>query len=131
LCFAWTRSLVGGGLCAARANAGYCGWVRVQDAARAAADIVLLTPGLSVIIDAIIGARKIFQVRPSIHPHACVCVCVCAGWRVYSLHVYAHASACGVYIGIALSVCVRCPCPRAARHYSASLSLTHTLCLSI
>jgi len=31
------------------------------DAARAAADIVLVTPGLSVIIDAIIGARKIFQ----------------------------------------------------------------------
>eukprot|EP00127_Corallochytrium_limacisporum_P006489 Clim_evm20s229 gene=Clim_evmTU20s229 len=31
------------------------------DAARAAADIVLLTPGLSVIIDAIIGSRKIFQ----------------------------------------------------------------------
>ena len=31
------------------------------DAARSAADIVLLTPGLSVIIDAIIEARKIFQ----------------------------------------------------------------------
>jgi len=31
------------------------------DAARAAADIVLVTPGLSVIIDAITGARKIFQ----------------------------------------------------------------------
>ena len=31
------------------------------DAARAAADIVLLTPGLSVIIDAIQEARKIFQ----------------------------------------------------------------------
>jgi len=31
------------------------------DAARAAADIVLLSPGLGVIIDAIIGSRKIFQ----------------------------------------------------------------------
>lgn len=31
------------------------------DAARSAADIVLLSPGLSVIIDAIIGSRKIFQ----------------------------------------------------------------------
>lgn len=31
------------------------------DAARAAADIVLLAPGLSVIIDAIVGSRKIFQ----------------------------------------------------------------------
>ncbi len=31
------------------------------DAARSAADIVLLTAGLSVIIDAIIGSRKIFQ----------------------------------------------------------------------
>lgn len=31
------------------------------DAARAASDIVLLSPGLGVIIDAIIGARKIFQ----------------------------------------------------------------------
>jgi len=31
------------------------------EAARAAADIVLLTPGLGVIIDAIIGSRKIFQ----------------------------------------------------------------------
>jgi H+-transporting ATPase len=31
------------------------------DAARAAADIVLLTPGLSVIIDAIVESRKIFQ----------------------------------------------------------------------
>ena len=37
------------------------GLVDGQDAARAAADIVLLTPGLSVIIDAIVGARKIFQ----------------------------------------------------------------------
>ena len=35
--------------------------VCTQDAARAAADIVLLSPGLSVIIDALIGARKIFQ----------------------------------------------------------------------
>jgi len=31
------------------------------DAARSAADIVLTTPGLSVIVDAIIGSRKIFQ----------------------------------------------------------------------
>ena len=31
------------------------------DAARAAADIVLLTPGLSVIIDAIKESRQIFQ----------------------------------------------------------------------
>jgi magnesium-transporting ATPase (P-type) len=31
------------------------------DAARAAADIVLTEPGLGVIIDAVIGARKIFQ----------------------------------------------------------------------
>eukprot|EP00612_Vaucheria_litorea_P006482 CAMPEP_0171470554 /NCGR_PEP_ID=MMETSP0946-20130122/214_1 /TAXON_ID=109269 /ORGANISM="Vaucheria litorea, Strain CCMP2940" /LENGTH=1078 /DNA_ID=CAMNT_0011999947 /DNA_START=47 /DNA_END=3280 /DNA_ORIENTATION=+ len=31
------------------------------DAARASADMVLLTPGLNVIIDAIIGSRKIFQ----------------------------------------------------------------------
>ena len=31
------------------------------DAARAAADIVLLTPGLSVVIDAIMESRKIFQ----------------------------------------------------------------------
>eukprot|EP01103_Thecamoeba_quadrilineata_P009773 TRINITY_DN197_c0_g1_i1.p1 TRINITY_DN197_c0_g1~~TRINITY_DN197_c0_g1_i1.p1 ORF type:complete len:887 (-),score=180.23 TRINITY_DN197_c0_g1_i1:47-2707(-) len=31
------------------------------DAARAAADIILLAPGLGVIIDAIIGSRKIFQ----------------------------------------------------------------------
>jgi H+-transporting ATPase len=31
------------------------------DAARGAADIVLTEPGLSVIITAIIGARKIFQ----------------------------------------------------------------------
>ena len=31
------------------------------DAARAAADIVLMAPGLSVIIDAIVGSRKIFQ----------------------------------------------------------------------
>lgn len=31
------------------------------DAARSAADIVLLTPGLSVIIDAMVGSRKIFQ----------------------------------------------------------------------
>ena len=31
------------------------------DAARSAADMVLLTPGLHVIIDAIIGSRKIFQ----------------------------------------------------------------------
>jgi len=31
------------------------------DAARAASDMVLLTPGLNVIIDAIIGSRKIFQ----------------------------------------------------------------------
>jgi len=31
------------------------------DAARSAADIVLITPGLSVIVDAIIGSRKIFQ----------------------------------------------------------------------
>jgi magnesium-transporting ATPase (P-type) len=33
------------------------------DAARGAADIVLTEPGLSVIVSAIIGARKIFQVR--------------------------------------------------------------------
>jgi H+-transporting ATPase len=33
------------------------------DAARGAADIVLTEPGLSVIVTAIIGARKIFQVR--------------------------------------------------------------------
>ncbi|KAL6071260.1 Plasma membrane ATPase [Balamuthia mandrillaris] len=31
------------------------------DAARAAADIVLLSPGLGVIVDAILGSRKIFQ----------------------------------------------------------------------
>ena len=31
------------------------------DAARAAADIVLTEPGLGVIVDAVIGARKIFQ----------------------------------------------------------------------
>jgi len=31
------------------------------DAARSAADIVLITPGLSVIVDAITGSRKIFQ----------------------------------------------------------------------
>ncbi len=31
------------------------------DAARGAADIVLTRPGLSVIVSAIIGARKIFQ----------------------------------------------------------------------
>ena len=31
------------------------------DAARGAADIVLTEPGLSVIVTAIIGARKIFQ----------------------------------------------------------------------
>merc|ERR1712100_898274 len=31
------------------------------DAARAASDIVLLTPGLSVILNAIVGARQIFQ----------------------------------------------------------------------
>lgn len=31
------------------------------DAARAAADIVLVSPGLGVIVDAIFGSRKIFQ----------------------------------------------------------------------
>ena len=31
------------------------------DAARAASDIVLTSPGLSVIADSIVGARKIFQ----------------------------------------------------------------------
>jgi len=31
------------------------------DAARAAADIILLSPGLGVIVDAVIGSRKIFQ----------------------------------------------------------------------
>lgn len=31
------------------------------DAARAAADIVLVSPGLSVIVEAIFGSRKIFQ----------------------------------------------------------------------
>lgn len=39
-------------------NAAYAG---ATDAARGAADIVLTRPGLSVIVSAIIGARKIFQ----------------------------------------------------------------------
>ena len=38
----------------------YCG-VGATDAARGAADIVLTEPGLSTIVSAIIGARKIFQ----------------------------------------------------------------------
>ena len=39
------------------------GWhaAGATDAARGAADIVLTRPGLSVIVSAIIGARKIFQ----------------------------------------------------------------------
>jgi len=41
------------------------------DAARAAADIVLATPGLGVIIDAIIGARKIFQRMFNYAMYAC------------------------------------------------------------
>ncbi len=35
--------------------------VGATDAARGAADIVLTKPGLSTIVEAIIGARKIFQ----------------------------------------------------------------------
>lgn len=38
----------------------HCG-VGATDAARGAADIVLTEPGLSTIVSAIIGARKIFQ----------------------------------------------------------------------
>jgi|GEM_PF-181998 len=41
------------------------------DAARAAADIVLLTPGLNVIIQAIIGSRKIFQRMKNYAMYAC------------------------------------------------------------
>ena len=39
-----------------------CAWhAGATDAARGAADIVLTKPGLSTIVSAIIGARKIFQ----------------------------------------------------------------------
>ena len=41
------------------------------DAARGAADIVLTEPGLSVIIDAIIGSRKIFQRMKNYVIYAC------------------------------------------------------------
>lgn len=41
------------------------------DAARAAADMVLLTPGLNVIIAAIIGSRKIFQRMKNYAMYAC------------------------------------------------------------
>mmetsp|Transcript_103588 Transcript_103588/g.322799 ORF Transcript_103588/g.322799 Transcript_103588/m.322799 type:complete len:449 (-) Transcript_103588:21-1367(-) len=41
------------------------------DAARAAADMVLLTPGLHVIIDAIIGSRKVFQRMKNYATYAC------------------------------------------------------------
>jgi H+-transporting ATPase len=41
------------------------------DAARAAADMVLLTPGLNVIIQAIIGSRKIFQRMKNYAVYAC------------------------------------------------------------
>merc|ERR1712176_1626184 len=42
------------------------------DAARSAADMVLLTPGLYVIIDAIIGSRKIFQRMKNYSTYAAV-----------------------------------------------------------
>jgi len=42
------------------------------DAARSAADMVLLTPGLFVIIDAIIGSRKIFQRMKNYSTYAAV-----------------------------------------------------------
>lgn len=41
------------------------------DAARASADMVLLTPGLNVIIDAILGSRKIFQRMKNYSVYAC------------------------------------------------------------
>mmetsp|Transcript_2293 Transcript_2293/g.4200 ORF Transcript_2293/g.4200 Transcript_2293/m.4200 type:complete len:388 (-) Transcript_2293:272-1435(-) len=41
------------------------------DAARAASDMVLLTPGLNVIIHAIIGSRKIFQRMKNYAMYAC------------------------------------------------------------
>jgi len=41
------------------------------DAARAASSIVLLTPGLSVIIDAILTSRKIFQRMKAYALYAC------------------------------------------------------------
>ena len=51
------------------------------DAARAAAAIVLMTPGLSVIIDAIKESRKIFQRMNSLtrstawRGNCCACCC--------------------------------------------------------
>ena len=49
------------------------------DAARAAAAIVLMTPGLSVIVDAIKESRKIFQRMNSFaiyrSPRRCACCC--------------------------------------------------------
>ena len=50
------------GVCRFRRTYGDC-TAGATDAARGAADIVLTEPGLSVIVSAIIGARKIFQVR--------------------------------------------------------------------
>lgn len=41
------------------------------DAARAASDMVLLTPGLNVIIEAIIGSRKVFQRMKNYAMYAC------------------------------------------------------------
>jgi len=55
------------------------------DAARAAASIVLCAPGLSVIIDAILTSRKIFQ-----------------RMKAYALYACATTGACA-YLG--------CPCP--------------------
>jgi len=47
------------------------------DAARAAASIVLLTPGLSVIIDAILTSRKIFQRMKAYALYACATTGMC------------------------------------------------------
>ncbi|MFA8016635.1 plasma-membrane proton-efflux P-type ATPase [Bremerella cremea] len=57
------------------------------DAARAAADIVLLSPGLSVVIDAICEARKIFQ-------------------RMNSYAIYRISETCRVLIFMTLSILV-------------------------
>jgi len=47
------------------------------DAARSTTNIVLITPGLSVIVDTIIGSRKIFQRMKSYCVYSIsMCVCV-------------------------------------------------------
>eukprot|EP01100_Stratorugosa_tubuloviscum_P007768 TRINITY_DN31_c1_g1_i1.p1 TRINITY_DN31_c1_g1~~TRINITY_DN31_c1_g1_i1.p1 ORF type:complete len:930 (+),score=552.90 TRINITY_DN31_c1_g1_i1:35-2791(+) len=56
------------------------------EAARAAADIILLSEGLSVIVDAMIGARKIFQRMQNYSAYSItMCVRVCTTFAVLTI----------------------------------------------